>query len=298
MSGDHPDWHDTDPGWRERERGFALARDLAESLRTGREYLRTWLEVETTGGADTASGRMDVFAMRPRWGGLHDTRAYEVKVNRRDFVGDVRAMKFTKSFAYCRRFYYAVPSGLVTKTEVPPGCGLIVKTERGGWRVMVQPAMRDVQPTAEFLISLLNHQDVQTREQRRLRDRVVATENQVLGPQTRRMGREIAQMVNARRRGEMIEESLSREEMMRRGEADRLLEAMRALWKASGHEDDLLTSHMSPTQLVEWAAGMMRDAQGIRRVGQYLTRLPYGQEGDGAAVLDKLKGSDEDVSAF
>lgn len=281
---EHPDWHESDPGWAERERGFALAKDLAEALRTGREYLRTWVEVPA------GAARVDVFAMRPRWGGLHDTRAYEIKINRRDFVTDVREMKFAKAFPACRRFYYAARSGLIKRDEVPPGCGLIVKTERGGWRVMVQPAMRDVQPTVEFLIGLLNHQEIQQREQRRLRDRVVAIDNNVLEPKTLRMGREIAHMVSAQRRGKIVEPNLTSEQRNDRYAADGLLKAMRELWTATGHDDDLLTNHMDPRTLVEWAAGMMRDAEGLRRIARHMAVLPSVQPGSGAAMLDKLSG--------
>lgn len=276
-----------DPGGAERERGFALAEDLAVALRTGREYLRVWTEVPTIGDADAAAGRMDVFAMRPRWGGIHDTRAYEVKVNRRDFFDDVRSLKFTKYLSYCRRLYFAVPSGLVKAAEVPTGIGLITKTEKGGWRTLVQPTMRDVQPTREFLIGLLNHQDVVGREQRRIRDRVIAADNVVLAPQAHRMGRELSELAYHYRHGTAQEPVLTREQQMDRHYADDLLAAMKELWREQ-RDDDLFDSHVSPRELVRAVAGMMRDVEGLREFAKYVNALSFATPGKAEATIAKL----------
>lgn len=280
-----------DPGGAERERGFALAEDLAVALRTGREYLRVWTEVPTIGGADNAAGRMDVFAMRPRWGGIHDTRAYEVKVNRRDFFDDVRSLKFTKYLSYCRRLYFAVPSGLVKAAEVPTGIGLITKTERGGWRTLVQPTMRDVQPTREFLIGLLNHQDIVGREQRRIRDRVIAADNVVLAPQAHRMGRELSELAYHYRRGTPAEPVMTREQQIERAYADDLLAAVKEIWREA-REDDLFDSHVPPRDLARAVAGMMRDVEGLREFARYLHTLSFATPGKAHAIIAKLSAPD------
>jgi hypothetical protein len=265
--------------------GVGLQEDLADTLRTGREYLQVWTQVETIGPPAGHAGRMDVWALRTRWGGEHDTRCYEIKVNRADFLTDVRSQKYSKYLPFARRCYFAVPSGLVKRTEIPPGLGLITRNENG-WRVQIQPTAHEAPVSVEFALALLRRDIEEKREQRRLKDRGVSAENATLSPVAWRLGRDVAEKLALAERGGV--KPLSYEEQDRRYYADELLAAMERLWGSADHDDELLRSHVSPRELVEAAAGMMRDAAGLREVTRYLQTIARRTEGDGKAVLAKL----------
>jgi hypothetical protein len=265
--------------------GGELGEDLADTLRTSREYLQVWTQVETIGPPAGHAGRMDVWALRTRWGGEHDTRCYEVKVNRSDFLTDVRSQKYSKYLPFARRVYFAVPSGLVKRTEVPPGTGLITRNENG-WRVQVQPTAHDAPVSVEFALALLRRDIEEKREQRRLRDRGVSEDNHRLSPVAWRLGRDVAEKLALAERGDV--KPLSVDEQNRRYYADELLKSVEEMWGAAGHEDSLLRSHVSPRALAEAAAGMMRDAAGLREVARYLQTIAHVHEGDGGVLLRKL----------
>jgi hypothetical protein len=70
--------------------------------------------------------RIDVLLMRTAGGGNFpfERIAVEIKVSRADFRRDT-AEKRAPWMAVAHRFAYATPPGLVSKDEVPEGCGLI-----------------------------------------------------------------------------------------------------------------------------------------------------------------------------
>lgn len=58
--------------------------------------------------------------------------AYEVKVDRQDFLSDVRQPEKRGAFMdQTNQFYYVTPWELVEKNEIPEGCGLIWVTKNG-----------------------------------------------------------------------------------------------------------------------------------------------------------------------
>jgi len=67
-----------------------------------------------------------------------DLSIYDIKVTRQDFLSDINKGKYRKYFRICNRFYFAVPFGLVKKSEVPEGVGLYVcNPETGSWSTQV-----------------------------------------------------------------------------------------------------------------------------------------------------------------
>lgn len=113
-----------------------LAHDLAETRRQCGEIVATGIQA----AAPDATGLMDVYSLRPSWSNPMPT-CWEVKVDRRDFERDVRECKYEGYLPACRRLYFAVPSGLIGKDDVPKGMGLTVRNEKG-WHVLKAPRSR------------------------------------------------------------------------------------------------------------------------------------------------------------
>jgi hypothetical protein len=52
--------------------------------------------------------------------------AYEIKVDRRDFLNEINnPQKRLRAYAVCDNYWFAVPEKLVSADEVPPECGLM-----------------------------------------------------------------------------------------------------------------------------------------------------------------------------
>ena len=81
-------------------------------------------------------------------------RIYEVKVSRGDFLADVNMGKYLKYLEHCTQFYFATPAGLISKDEVPAGCGLMVKGDTT-WKTVKAAPRRDYEFTPDLLLALL-----------------------------------------------------------------------------------------------------------------------------------------------
>lgn len=63
--------------------------------------------------------RLDLFYFN-RWN--RETRGYEIKVSRADFLADKKWREYLK---YCSKFYFVAPQGIIRPDELPPEIGLI-----------------------------------------------------------------------------------------------------------------------------------------------------------------------------
>lgn len=72
--------------------------------------------------------------------------AYEIKISVADFRSDVTSGKWQSYLQYACGVIFAVPSGLITKDDLPKGCGLMVRGEEG-WRTAKAPTLS---PLTEF----------------------------------------------------------------------------------------------------------------------------------------------------
>ncbi|RRF76873.1 DNA repair protein MmcB-related protein [Klebsiella pneumoniae] len=115
-----------------------LAHDLAEHLR--RNTARICWEDMQLGPSGTC--RPDVYAMAHSYSKFCPI-VYEVKVSMSDFRADVTAGKYTKYFKYAGGVVFAVPEGLLKKSDIPDGCGLMVRKE-SGWHTLKGPTMRQI----------------------------------------------------------------------------------------------------------------------------------------------------------
>ena len=168
-----------------------LQTDLARHLRSVGWLTFTEIEVPGTQGDSWASGRVDVVAVKPHHYAQRDLRAYECKSTRRDFLHDVGSDKWRRYLLVFPRVYFAVPSGLIKKAEVPEEAGLIVRGENG-WTT-VKAARGHIPPnlSVDSILALLFRGYEQDREVRNLRDRLIyndrgaAQEAKALGWETR-----------------------------------------------------------------------------------------------------------------
>lgn len=116
----------------------ALAHDLAEHLRQNTARI-VWEDMQL-GPSGTA--RPDVYAIPCSFSKFCPV-IYEIKVSVSDFRADVTAGKYTKYFAYASAVVFAVPEGMLKKSDIPEGCGLMVRKE-SGWNTLKGPTMRSV----------------------------------------------------------------------------------------------------------------------------------------------------------
>lgn len=79
---------------------------------------------------------------------------YEIKVSRADFLSDIRSDKWRGYLNHCHRFYFAVPSGLVKKSEIPDEAGLMVRGPRG-WTAVVAATVLDTEIPEGTMMSML-----------------------------------------------------------------------------------------------------------------------------------------------
>lgn len=112
-----------------------LANDLASHLLDAQRRM-VWTNLQL---GPRHSARPDVYTMDKSF--VHpNPRAYEVKVSVADFRSDVTTGKWQNYLAYAQAVTFAVPHGLVPKSDIPAGCGFMVRSERG-WATIRKPTL-------------------------------------------------------------------------------------------------------------------------------------------------------------
>ena len=126
-----------------------LCFDLAEAKNTrfievplGSKYLN-WGSVS----------QADVITVKPSYKRF-SLDIYEVKVNRSDFLGEIRKKKYEASLPHCNRFYFAVLSGVAKLEEIPKGIGLLVRGENG-WSTIRNAKKRNIEFDQHMLLSMI-----------------------------------------------------------------------------------------------------------------------------------------------
>jgi len=133
--------------------GPKLAKDLA-ACRDEAKWL-SWVEIPL-GALQAHYGsipRADVLAVSKSF--VHPAfLIYEVKVSRSDYLADVNRGKYQVYLDYCNQLYFAAPTGVISKAEVPDTCGLILRGENG-WHVVKAAPRREFTPDTELMLKLL-----------------------------------------------------------------------------------------------------------------------------------------------
>lgn len=207
-----------------------LARSLADHLR-GPERM-VWCDLQL---GPSGSPRPDVFAIYKSFVHPQPT-AYECKVSREDFRGDVTSGKWQSYLRFASGVYFACEAGLLSKADVPEHCGLIVRNNQAGtWRAVKKPVLRPVEiPSSAWLKLLIDGVEREGPSARARRYAGALDANRM----ARRFGEVVAKTVAdrmaveddiaaARSRAQRIVEDATREAARIRKEATDELEPLR-----------------------------------------------------------------------
>lgn len=80
--------------------------------------------------------------------------AYEIKVSVSDFRSDVTKAKWHNYKRYAYGVTFAVPMGLITKNDLPEGCGLMTFNGQS-WRTVKKATLHPRELSTQFLLKLL-----------------------------------------------------------------------------------------------------------------------------------------------
>ena len=80
--------------------------------------------------------------------------SYEIKVSVSDFRSDVTKAKWKAYLDFSYGVIFAVPKGLIKKSDVPNGCGLITFNGQS-WNTVKKPTLHPTQLNDELLLKLL-----------------------------------------------------------------------------------------------------------------------------------------------
>ena len=127
---------------------------------------------------------------------------YECKVSKADFGGDVRSGKWMRYLPLCCRFYFALPEGIVKKTEIPEEAGLIVRNA-DGWHVTKAPKFHEATGWDLVNVQSLLLAGAFTQERgRQLRDRLTWEDNGKIADGAKALGWNIREAIARLRKGE------------------------------------------------------------------------------------------------
>lgn len=122
--------------------------DLAEHLRKPERMM--WCDMQL---GSSGSPRPDVFTVAKSYTNPKPI-VYEIKISVSDFRSDITSGKWQSYLKFACGVYFATPSGMITKNDIPKGCGLIVRGDEG-WRTLKAPTLHPVQLPQEAMLKLL-----------------------------------------------------------------------------------------------------------------------------------------------
>lgn len=126
--------------------------ELAHNLATHlvREDRMVWEDIPA---GRSGSVRPDVYTIQKSFQNPNPI-SYEIKVSKSDFRSDVTKAKWKSYLDFSYGVIFAVPKGLVTKNDLPEGCGLI--TFNGEfWNTVKKPTLHPKALDDELLLKLL-----------------------------------------------------------------------------------------------------------------------------------------------
>jgi hypothetical protein len=125
-----------------------LAQDLAASLTCPGRMIWTDIQLGPSG-----SPRPDVYTIDKSFAHPNPT-AYECKISVSDFRSDVTTGKWSSYRPYSWRVIFALPAGVVSKSDIPEQCGLIQRHDNA-WRLAKKPVVNPRPIAEEALLKLL-----------------------------------------------------------------------------------------------------------------------------------------------
>lgn len=125
-----------------------LANNLARHLMN--ENRMVWEDIPA---GKSGSVRPDVYTIEKSFANPNPI-SYEIKVSVSDFRSDVTKAKWKSYLEFSYGVVFAVPKGLITKNDIPNGCGLI--TFNGEfWNTVKRPTLHPTSLSDELLMKLL-----------------------------------------------------------------------------------------------------------------------------------------------
>ncbi|KAF1025007.1 MAG: hypothetical protein GAK29_02176 [Acinetobacter bereziniae] len=115
-----------------------LMYDLADHLSLKSDRI-IWTDMQL---GSSGSPRPDVYSIPKSYANFKPL-AYECKVSVSDFRSDITKGKWQSYLKFASGVIFAVPQGLVSKEDIPKGCGLIVRGENG-WRMLKGPTLQAI----------------------------------------------------------------------------------------------------------------------------------------------------------
>lgn len=129
--------------------------------------------------------RVDLFAMGTWSSTKYERVAYEIKVSRADLLRELATPRKRAAVEYLsHRFVFATPSGLMRRSELPEGCGLVEVRDNGSVYTFRKGTVRDAPPLPAAAIASL----LRTAAEQRTFDRCGARGCQRHGKWLRRPG--------------------------------------------------------------------------------------------------------------
>jgi hypothetical protein len=145
--------------------------------------------------ATTTEGRIpDVLAVRKSYTDPC-VRIIEVKVSTTDFRRSLQEGTWTRYMQFCNQFYYATPSGLINKNDLPDSVGWMVHTEKGWNTIRGATYNPDGRLSEEQLMSLIFAEQEYKQYVRDLEDRIRCAKNHHYGSAAIKFSKEIRQML-------------------------------------------------------------------------------------------------------
>lgn len=108
-----------------------------------------WLCAREAVVSERPLARADLLCMRRKLG-EQPMLICEIKISRANLLADLRAEKWRKYLAVAA-VTFALPRGLAEPMEIPLECGLILRSELGGWRWERQPKFGSAPQPSSYL---------------------------------------------------------------------------------------------------------------------------------------------------
>lgn len=137
-----------------------LAHDLAEKFRADTSVM-VWENMQM---GPSGTQRPDVYVLPKSYSRFTPT-TYEIKVSMSDFRSDVTAGKWQGYLKYSSAVVFAAPAGLISKDDVPAGCGLILRHDEV-WRTVKKPTLQRIEtlPHETWMKMMIDGLERQKRE--------------------------------------------------------------------------------------------------------------------------------------
>nr|WP_257215349.1 MmcB family DNA repair protein [Pusillimonas noertemannii] len=200
----------------------------------------------------SGSPRPDVYSVPMSYARFQPI-AYECKVSLSDFRADVTKGKWLDYLRFACAVIFAVPEGLIKKSDLPDGCGLIVRGPNG-WRTVKGPTMRPLEnlPRDAWVKLII---DGVRREAERNKPKEVSIW-QALYAMNDRLGKQVAEAVRDRAHADMEYEHAT--EMLRQAARDADAEYRDRIQKAKDRANEDMSR-------IDSARGELAEALGLPR---------------------------------